>query len=197
MQKNLLWKCFRTAFGHHDFPSTSASQEAWRMRKRYHLLFVVNGCDFNWSVSYTRELSRLSYFECLNMFCTIFQGWLIYLYQIFHRKHGKLSDFKSENKQGPRKKKVMRTSTNYSLRKHPFLLALRRWGRFERNVPSGEERGQTDVFAGYKYMYNSKSKTSWNGFEMARETNWVWNRQHKQKVSYFHFRIFSKSGIGI
>ena len=29
-----------------------------------------------------------------------------------------------------------------SLRKHPFLLALRR------NVPSGEERGETDVFAG-------------------------------------------------
>ena len=36
----------------------------------------------------------------------------------------------------------------YSLRKHPFLLALRRWGRFARNVPSGEERGETDVFAG-------------------------------------------------
>lgn len=39
MQKNLPWKCFRTAFGHYDFPSTSASQQAWRMRKRYHLLF--------------------------------------------------------------------------------------------------------------------------------------------------------------
>ena len=36
-----------------------------------------------------------------------------------------------------------------SLRKHPFLLALRRWERFEtRNVPGGEERGETDVFAG-------------------------------------------------
>ena len=33
-----------------------------------------------------------------------------------------------------------------SLRKHPFLLALRRWGHF--NVPSGEERGETYVFAG-------------------------------------------------
>ena len=31
---------------------------------------------------------------------------------------------------------------NDSLRKHPFLLALRR-------VPSGEEGGETDVFAGY------------------------------------------------
>ena len=31
------------------------------------------------------------------------------------------------------------------LRKHPVLLALRRWGRF---VPVGEERGETDVFAG-------------------------------------------------
>ena len=34
-----------------------------------------------------------------------------------------------------------------SLRKHPFLLALRQWGHF--NVPGGEERGETDVFAGY------------------------------------------------
>ena len=39
MQKNLPWKCFRTAFAHYDFPSTSASQQVWRMRKRYHLLF--------------------------------------------------------------------------------------------------------------------------------------------------------------
>ena len=37
-----------------------------------------------------------------------------------------------------------------SLRKHPFLLALRRWGRFARNVLSGEERGETDVFEGYE-----------------------------------------------
>ena len=36
-----------------------------------------------------------------------------------------------------------------SLRKHPFLLALGRWGRFGRNVPRGEERGGTDAFAGY------------------------------------------------
>ena len=33
-----------------------------------------------------------------------------------------------------------------SLRKHPFLLALRRWGRSARNFPSGEEWGETDVF---------------------------------------------------
>ena len=38
MQKNLPWKRFRTAFGHYDFRSTSTSQQAWRMRKRYHLL---------------------------------------------------------------------------------------------------------------------------------------------------------------
>ena len=37
-----------------------------------------------------------------------------------------------------------------SLRKDPFLLALRRWGRFARNVPSGKERGETDLFAGYR-----------------------------------------------
>ena len=41
MQKNLPWKCFTTAFGHYDFRSTSASQQAWRMRKRYHLLFKL------------------------------------------------------------------------------------------------------------------------------------------------------------
>ena len=39
-----------------------------------------------------------------------------------------------------------------SLRKHQFLFAPRRWGRFARgktrNVPSGEERGETNVFAG-------------------------------------------------
>ena len=36
-----------------------------------------------------------------------------------------------------------------SLRKHPFLLALRSRGRFARNVQSGEERGEMDVsFAG-------------------------------------------------
>ena len=39
------------------------------------------------------------------------------------------------------------------LRKHPFLLALRRRGRFARKVPSGEEREETDVFAGYVRSY--------------------------------------------
>ena len=36
-----------------------------------------------------------------------------------------------------------------SLRKDPFPLALCRWGRFARTVPSGEKRGETDLFAGY------------------------------------------------
>ena len=36
-----------------------------------------------------------------------------------------------------------------SLRKDTFPLALRRWGRFARTVPSGEKRGETDLFAGY------------------------------------------------
>ena len=35
-----------------------------------------------------------------------------------------------------------------SLRKHTFLLALPRWERFARNVPSDKERGEMDVFAG-------------------------------------------------
>ena len=41
MQKNLPWKRFRTALVHYNFPSTSASQQAWRMRKRYHLLLLL------------------------------------------------------------------------------------------------------------------------------------------------------------
>ena len=45
---------------------------------------------------------------------------------------------------------LLQTVKRASLRKHPFLLALRRWRRFARNVPTGEERGETDVFAGYK-----------------------------------------------
>ena len=40
----------------------------------------------------------------------------------------------------------------FSLRKHRFLLALRRRGRFARNVPIDEERGETDVVAGYVYF---------------------------------------------
>ena len=31
----------------------------------------------------------------------------------------------------------------------PFLLSLRRWRNFARNVPSGDQRGETDVFEGY------------------------------------------------
>ena len=44
-----------------------------------------------------------------------------------------------------------------SLRKYPFLLALRLWGRFAPNVPSGEERGETDVFAGYFKRFRAYS----------------------------------------
>ena len=52
------------------------------------------------------------------------------------------------------KRYLSETATHSSLRKHPFLLALRRRGRFARrktaqNVPIGEEQGEMDVFAGY------------------------------------------------
>ena len=42
----------------------------------------------------------------------------------------------------------------HSPRKHPFLLAL--WGRFAWNVPSYEERGETDVFAGYRRHWDTQ-----------------------------------------
>ena len=52
----------------------------------------------------------------------------------------------------------MNLDEGINLRKHPFLHALRRWGRFaRRNVcakrPRGEERGETDVFPGYEGIY--------------------------------------------
>ena len=57
-----------------------------------------------------------------------------------------------------------------SLRKHPFLLALRRWGRFaKRFVPSGEERGETDVFAGYSACHHSAMMCSYPGLLGNRE----------------------------
>ena len=52
------------------------------------------------------------------------------------------------------------TNVGYSLRKHSFLLALRRRGRFARNVPSYEERGETDVFAGYVGYCGTRSMCS-------------------------------------
>ena len=56
---------------------------------------------------------------------------------------------------------------DFSLRKHPFLLALRRWGRFaflrakRPQRRSREERGETDVFARYgdfRFLYLSTAK---------------------------------------
>ena len=52
-----------------------------------------------------------------------------------------------------------------SLRKRPFLLPLRGWGRFARrkrktrNVPSGEEGGETDVFAGYRISQGGETES--------------------------------------
>ena len=48
-----------------------------------------------------------------------------------------------------------------SLRKHPFLRALRRWDVSARNVPSGEERGETDVFAGSVGFQELFHKSIW------------------------------------
>ena len=41
---------------------------------------------------------------------------------------------------------------SFSLKKQPLLLVLRRWGRFARNVLSGEEREEKAVFVGYVSM---------------------------------------------
>ena len=48
-----------------------------------------------------------------------------------------------------------------SLRKRPFLLALRRWRRKRktRNVPSREEGGETDVFAGYRISQGGETES--------------------------------------
>ena len=51
----------------------------------------------------------------------------------------------------------------FSLWKHPFLLALHRWARFARNVPSGKERdGKTDVFAG-PFPTRPPEGSNWRG----------------------------------
>ena len=74
--------------------------------------------------------------------------------------HVSCTDERSENTPGQHGD-LLQSCTFYwiyacaSLRKHPFLLALRHGGRFaRRNVPSGEERGETDVFAGYTCASN-------------------------------------------
>ena len=46
---------------------------------------------------------------------------------------------------------------SFSLRKQPFLLALRRWGQFR---TSGEERGETVVFGGYNSSNSRKTEGS-------------------------------------
>ena len=78
---------------------------------------------------------------------------------------------------------------NDSLRKHPFLLALCRWGCFARrngrssvqNVPSGEERGETDVFVGYFNECYFQSETK---IEPDLRLAWPW--KCKCHASYFH-----------
>jgi len=66
-QKNLPWKCFTIAFGHYDFRSTSASQQAWPIRKRYHLLFQNAG--LNWRKNPLR--ARVSGNRCNLLFCIV------------------------------------------------------------------------------------------------------------------------------
>ena len=66
-----------------------------------------------------------------------------------------------------------------SLRKHPFLLALRRWGRFARkNVPSGEERGETDVFAGWSLTFLTYVGREFQSFA-AKNENDLWRHHLK------------------
>ena len=81
-----------------------------------------------------------------------------------------------------------------SLRKHPFLLALRCWGRFARNLPSSEERGETDVFAGYSMallyfwppVWKAYCSFKENGMHIIRD--WIFRQRSCQAVtSYFTF----------
>ena len=68
----------------------------------------------------------------------------------------------------------------YSLRKHPFLLALRRWGRFA--VPSGEEWGETDVFAGYPASLRSRRLEV-----VGTRKNGPARRRHAPVLSFAHY----------
>ena len=85
MQKNLPWKCFRRAFRHYDFLSTSASQQAWCMRKCFHLLLSAadiwsQACNI-WEYLLQKPFPRNEVFRIVflwpwNPNNDLTQGWL-------------------------------------------------------------------------------------------------------------------------
>ena len=82
---------------------------------------------------------------------------------------------------------------NFSLRKHPFLLALRRWGRFARNVPGGEERGERDVFAGYiNFTLQMKTSHTWRTGAATKLTARRL-RTHSSKMASFTTSVISRA----
>ena len=88
---------------------------------------------------------------------------------------------------------TLETSKYISLRKHPFLLALRRWGRFARNVQSGQERGQTDVFAGYKYMSTQNLKPAETASKWLEKRTDCGTDNTNKRLVIFIFEYFQKA----
>ena len=87
----------------------------------------------------------------------------------------------------------------YSLRKHPFLFALRRWACFVWNVPSGEEQGETDVFAGYKcyrYMYSVHLYTELSPFIYLYFRQLFWSLRYKIPSSKMSTCVQLESFVG-
>ena len=69
------------------------------------------------------------------------------------------------------------------LRKHPFT----RSSLFARNIPSGEERGGTDVFAGYTVEYFAGKSSLFISLEEKNRFNAIFRSQ----ISVFYFFIQS------
>ena len=109
---------------------------AWqRLRVLVRILIDLFRPDFVIGQSLLAKLTGLTTI-CISTDCTVDLVW-------GHTTDSMCIGYMAEQDKKPKVRKVL-----YSLRKHPFFLALRRWKRFTRNVPSDEERGETDVFTG-------------------------------------------------
>ena len=69
------------------------------------------------------------------------------------------------------------------LRKHPFT----RSSLFARNIPSGEERGGTDVFAGYTVEYFAGKSSLFISLEEKNRFNAIFRSQIS--VFYFSYKV--------
>ena len=73
------------------------------------------------------------------------------------------------------------------LRKHPFT----RSSLFARNIPSGEERGGTDVFAGYTVEYFAGKSSLFISLEEKIDLTLFFDRRSQYVISHTKSIIFN------